>query len=357
MTGRRIATTRRAAAPAISRSRRISARAWEVNLGGKLSAMTIADGKAFVSQVDAHTLHALDAATGKPAWHFIAGGRIDSPPTYWKGRVIFGGKDGWVYCLRASDGALIWRFQAAPKIAQHGAFEQIESVWPVHGSVLVENDTVNCVAGRSVLPRWRPAFHPPRRGDRARSSSEVVYDDKDPETGGDFQDPPQDAADARGAERHSVAATARAMYLRSQKIDADGKRIEIGPISANAAEQGGAQKGDGRPSLRADGLPRRLVVPPQLLGLRRRISPAGTAATIQAGKYTPEGRILVHDDKNVYGYARVPQYYKWTTTMEHTLFSASKDAPDVAPAGRGRRRKRRPERRRLRRSRRTPGAA
>ncbi len=49
----------------------------------------------------------------------------------------------------------------------------------------------------------------------------------------------------------------------------------------------------------------------------------------QAGKYTPEGRILVHDDKNVYGYARMPQYYKWTTTMEHQLFSASKEAPDV----------------------------
>ncbi len=35
-----------------------------------LSAMTIADGRAYVSQVDAHTLHALDAATGKAAVAF-----------------------------------------------------------------------------------------------------------------------------------------------------------------------------------------------------------------------------------------------------------------------------------------------
>ena len=50
----------------------------------------------------------------------------------------------------------------------------------------------------------------------------------------------------------------------------------------------------------------------------------------QAGKYTTEGRILVHDDKNVYGYSRLPQYYKWTTTMEYQLFAASKEPPDVA---------------------------
>ncbi|MEO7800333.1 MAG: PQQ-binding-like beta-propeller repeat protein, partial [Opitutaceae bacterium] len=126
-------------------------KAWELNLGGKLSAMTVAGGKAYVSQVDAHTLYALDASTGKPLWHFIAGARVDSPPTYWYGRVIVGGMDGWVYCLRATDGALVWRFQAAPNSRQHGAFEQIESAWPVHGSVLVENDTVNLVAGRSVF--------------------------------------------------------------------------------------------------------------------------------------------------------------------------------------------------------------
>jgi hypothetical protein len=49
----------------------------------------------------------------------------------------------------------------------------------------------------------------------------------------------------------------------------------------------------------------------------------------QAGKYTPEGRILVHDKDNVYGFAREAKYYKWTTTMEHQLFSASKSAPEV----------------------------
>lgn len=53
-------------------------------------------------------------------------------------RVLFGSRDGWVYCLQASDGQLVWRFRAAPEERKMMAFEQLESTWPVHGSVLVQ---------------------------------------------------------------------------------------------------------------------------------------------------------------------------------------------------------------------------
>ncbi|MEQ1859170.1 MAG: PQQ-binding-like beta-propeller repeat protein [Chthoniobacteraceae bacterium] len=302
-------------------------KAWELDLGGKLSAMTIAEGKAFVAQIDVHTLHAIDAATGKRVWHFIASGRIDSPPTISKGRVLFGGKDGWVYCLRATDGALIWRFQAAPGARRHAAFEQIESIWPVHGSVLVENDTVNLVAGRSCFLDGGLRF---LRLDVAtgKKLAEQVYNDIDPETGKDFQDRHKTLQMPVGL-NDILSSDGKVMYLRSQKILADGKRIEIGPISANAGEQGGEQKGEGR----------HLFAPMGFLDdswfhrsywVYGKNFAGGHSGYFQAGKYTPEGRILVHDDKNVFGYSRMPQYYKWTTTMEHQLFSASKDAPDVA---------------------------
>jgi outer membrane protein assembly factor BamB len=301
-------------------------KSWEVQLAGPLSALTIAEGKTFVSQIDAHTLHALDAATGKPLWHFIAGARIDSPPTIAQGRVFFGGKDGFVYCLRASDGALVWRFQAAPNSRRHGAFEQIESAWPVHGSVLVENGTVNCVAGRSVFLDAGLRF---LRLDAAtgKKLAEVVYNDKDPETGGDFQDRHKTLQMPVGL-NDILSSDGKMMYLRSQKILPDGNRIEIGPISANFVEQAGEQKGDGR----------HLFAPMGFLDdswfhrsywIYGKNFAGGHNGYFQAGKFTPEGRILVHDDKNVFGYSRMPQYYKWTTTMEHQLFSASKDAPEV----------------------------
>lgn len=80
-----------------------------------------------VGRVDAGVVCCLDAASGKLLWDFVAGGRVDSSPTVYRGRVIFGSADGCVYCLRASDGALIWRLRAAPGERRVVAFGQVES--------------------------------------------------------------------------------------------------------------------------------------------------------------------------------------------------------------------------------------
>jgi outer membrane protein assembly factor BamB len=123
---------------------------WKVPLGGTLTAPVAANSRLFVANTDKHTLNALDMATGRKLWQFIADGRIDSPPTIYRGMVLFGSKDGRVYCLRETDGRLVWRFLAAPADRRVACFDQIESVWPVHGSVLVENGTAYFTAGRST---------------------------------------------------------------------------------------------------------------------------------------------------------------------------------------------------------------
>ncbi len=117
---------------------------------GPLTAPVAAGGRLFVAESDAHTVYALDAASGEVLWRFTANGRIDSPPTIHKGMVLFGSKDGRVYCLRASDGRLVWRFLAAPADRRVGYFDQIESTWPVHGSVLVDKGVAYFTAGRST---------------------------------------------------------------------------------------------------------------------------------------------------------------------------------------------------------------
>lgn len=122
---------------------------WETRIGGKLTQPVVANGVLYVAEVDAHTVHALDAETGEKKWHYTAGGRIDSPPTIHKGMLLFGSADGRVTCLRASDGELVWRFLAAPHDLRVSAFGQLESAWPVHGSVLVMNDRLYTSAGRS----------------------------------------------------------------------------------------------------------------------------------------------------------------------------------------------------------------
>ena len=125
------------------------ARLWQAELGGRLTQPVVAGGKVFVAAVDAHTVWCLEAEQGKPLWLYTAGGRVDSPPTVYQGLVLFGSADGWVYCLRASDGKLAWRFRAAPEERRVVAFGQLESAWPVHGSVLVQDGVAYCAAGRS----------------------------------------------------------------------------------------------------------------------------------------------------------------------------------------------------------------
>ncbi len=132
---------------------------WSVRLAAPVTPPVVAGGKLLVVEKDAHTVRALDAATGGTLWSFTADGRIDSPPTVAGALVAFGSSDGWLYCLRLADGQEAWRFQAAPADRQVGAFGQLESAWPVHGTVVVQNDVtvkpprplIYFTAGRSTF--------------------------------------------------------------------------------------------------------------------------------------------------------------------------------------------------------------
>jgi len=121
---------------------------WDVQFGGNVTPPVVADGRVYVSVIDQHVVIALDESSGKTVWTYSAGGPVDSPPTIYRGMVLFGSTDGWVYCLRARDGQLAWRFLAAPYQRNIMAFNRVESAWPVHGSVLAAGGLVYCTAGR-----------------------------------------------------------------------------------------------------------------------------------------------------------------------------------------------------------------
>ncbi len=109
-------------------------------MGGRLAAPICVGNLAFVPAVDQHQIVAIDVSNGREAWRFFAGARIDSPPSYDRGGIIFGSADGCVYRVAANSGKLIWRFRAAPERRHIAAFGQLESAWPVHGSVLVVHE-------------------------------------------------------------------------------------------------------------------------------------------------------------------------------------------------------------------------
>jgi len=123
-------------------------RRWETKLSTKSSAPVVAAGKLCVADIDAHAVCALDASDGRLVWRYTTGSRVDSPPTYYKGLLLFGSRDGWVYCLRASDGELEWRFRDLPA-RMICAYGQLESAWPVCGSILIKDDVAYFAAGRN----------------------------------------------------------------------------------------------------------------------------------------------------------------------------------------------------------------
>jgi len=97
---------------------------------------------------DRHRIMALDARTGATRWSYTAGGRVDGPPTITDDRCIFGAHDGYVYCVSLKDGALAWRFRAAPQEDRIAVYGQMESPWPVGASVLVDGGVAYFAAGR-----------------------------------------------------------------------------------------------------------------------------------------------------------------------------------------------------------------
>ena len=290
--------------------------AWQTLLGGRLSPPVIAGGKVLVAAVDRHEVIALDAGTGEKRWSFTAGGRVDSPPTIWHGRVLFGCADGYVYCLRATDGALAWRFRAAPEDRRHFAFEQIESVWPVSGSVLVQNGTVYCVAGRSMFldGGLRMLRLDPRSG---KKISESVMDENDPNTHANLQ------VHIKGLNMPTalpdvLSSDGRYVYMRTLPFDLEGNRKTVGYTDVKE------QEGDDRHLFSPTGFLDDTLWH-RTYWLYGRAFASGAGGYYQAGRLTPAGRILVMDDQNVYGYGRLWHYYRWTTPLEFHLFAAAKN--------------------------------
>ena len=279
--------------------------------------MSIAEGKLFVAQIDEHTLHALDAESGDKLWHYTAGGRVDSPPTIWQGRVLFGSADGWVYCLRAADGARIWRFRAAPVDQRLTAFEQVESVWPVHGSVLVEKDTLYCVAGRSMFldGGLRMLRLDPKTG---RKIGETVLDHRDPETGKHLQEfmtvqnMPVALADVLSTDGESL-------YMRAQQLDMDGKRPYLSAPWLRPQAEGGFHLFSPTGFLDDSQWHRSYWVYGKSFG-------EGAFGWLMAGRAMPAGHLLVYDDDLVYGYGRQRKYYTWTTQVTYQLLAMEKTA-------------------------------
>jgi outer membrane protein assembly factor BamB len=125
--------------------------AWtaEIGIGGSsygvmsgtrtgLTQATVAYGLAYVADIDAQSVVATDIKSGKTAWSYSLGSRVDFPPAIYKGLCLVAAKDGWVYCLNAKTGDLVYKVLTAPRERLIGGQEKLESLWPPAADVFVQ---------------------------------------------------------------------------------------------------------------------------------------------------------------------------------------------------------------------------
>jgi len=293
--------------------------AWSARFAGRVSQPVVAGGKMFLSVIDEHTVVAMDAGTGKEVWSFLAGGRVDSPPTIYQGLALFGCADGNIYALTADGGQLVWKFRAAPIDQKLMSYGQLESVWPVHGSVLVEDDVLYAVAGRSMFldGGLRMLRIEPQTG---RLLSENVMGDKIPGTDDNLQTI-MSGKHMPVALPDILSSDGKYVYMKSQTFDLGGRRVRVEPQAPNVQE----------------GEERHLFTQISFLDdswfhraywLYGRAAGEGWAEWQVPPKLAHYGRIMAFDDENVYAYGRDPELLCNSSVLEYRLYSAKKDRTD-----------------------------
>ena len=266
---------------------------WQVEVGGKLTSPTVAGGKVFVASIDEHRISAMDADSGESLWDFTAGARVDSPPTVYGDRAIFGCRDGYVYSLQASDGALVWRLQAARAQRHIVVSGQLESASPLRGSVLIQDGVAYTTAGRSSYLDGGIDLHRLEPGTGKILSTTPIYS-PDPETG---EQPEQYGPNAMpGARWDILTGDNQYLYLRDMILDRNGV-------------------------IQTTGNPHLLSVTGILddAWAHRSYWIFGTKCSLSTGcsgrdRNLIYGRLLVFDDSTIYGYGRAGVH--WSNQLQ-----------------------------------------
>ncbi len=90
---------------------------------------------------------ALDAGTGAVRWTHFTDAPIRFAPAVWRDRVLVAGDDGYLTCLAAADGQLLWRLRGGPRDDMLLGGDRMILRWPARGGPAVAGDVVYFAAG------------------------------------------------------------------------------------------------------------------------------------------------------------------------------------------------------------------
>ncbi|MBT3289515.1 MAG: PQQ-like beta-propeller repeat protein, partial [Victivallales bacterium] len=109
--------------------------------------VTISGGSVFFGSSATDCIVSLDVKTGQRNWLFSTGGPVRLAPTIWQGKLYAGSDDGFVYCLTAKDGKVVWKHRAGPRDERLLGNGRLISRWPVRTDVLIHEGIAYFGAG------------------------------------------------------------------------------------------------------------------------------------------------------------------------------------------------------------------
>jgi outer membrane protein assembly factor BamB len=110
----------------------------------------VLNNRLFIGFNDCDKVVALDTRTGKELWTFFTDGPVRLPPAAWQHKVYFVSDDGYLYCVSAVDGALVWKFRGGPSARKVLGNGRLVSAWPARGGPVVRDGQVYFAA--SIWP-------------------------------------------------------------------------------------------------------------------------------------------------------------------------------------------------------------
>ncbi len=152
-------------------------------------------------------------------------------------------------------------------------------------------------------------------------------DETNPETGNNIQEKLQILQMPVGLP-DILSCDGKHIFMKSQKFDLEGNRLEIGPNSGDFATQASKQRGDDAHIFAPMGFLDDTWFHRSYWVLGQSFA-GGHGGYFQAGRFAPSGRLLVNGNGYVFGYGRKPEYLRWTTTLEHQLFAAEPNPPEI----------------------------
>jgi outer membrane protein assembly factor BamB len=90
-----------------------------------------------VNSTRTDSVAAYDAATGSEVWRFHADGPVRFAPAVWNAHAYVGSDDGFLYCLEAATGRIVWKVRGGPNGRKILGNERLISMWPVRGAPVV----------------------------------------------------------------------------------------------------------------------------------------------------------------------------------------------------------------------------